>query len=454
MQRKDFIKLTSLGLLSIPFLSFENHKTTGKSKKVILIGAGMAGAAAARTLQDAGCEVVVLEARDRTGGRVHTHTDWGTNIELGANWIHNAHLPENPLLNYAKKLNIKMHSTSYSNLKVYDAHGDKISKLTLGLFYLWFEKKLNKNVSLINNSSSDISLKEVLDTILKDPHFSAKEKRIASLIEESYSNNLAVNLQDASAKYYLNTSVRKEENDLFVLGGYNKIIQDVMQGIDIKLNHIVREVRHKRDGVEVITDQQTFAADYVMITVPISILQKGQIAFSAALPDWKMNAFSKMKMGIFNKVVMEFTEKFWEGDADFQCYPTDLGNAFGIALNYHHYTDKPILIAMPVDKAGLWVENNDIEVIQKSWQQILHQAHPGKTIEFKNIMTTKWNADKFSQGSYTHVPVGATTADFEALQKEVGRIHFAGEATDIAHHGTVHGAYISGVREANKILNN
>jgi len=376
------------------------------------------------------------------------------NIELGANWIHNAHLPENPLLNYAKKLNIKTKSTSYSNLKVYDEHGDTISKLTLGLFYLWFEKKLNKKVHLINSSSSDISLKEVLDKVLKDAHFSAKEKRIAALIKESYTNNLAANLQDASAKYYLNTSVRKEEDDFFVLGGYSRIIQDVMQGIDIKLNHIVREVSHKRDSVEVITDRQTFEADYVMITVPISILQKGQIAFSSALPDWKMNAFSKMKMGIFNKVIMEFTEKFWKGDADFQCYPTDLGNAFGIAVNYHHYTDKTLLIAMPVDKAALWVEDNEIAMIQKSWEQILHQAHPNKTIEFKNVMVTKWNADKFSQGSYTHVPIGTTTADFDALQQAIGRIHFAGEATDIAHHETVHGAYISGIREANKILNN
>jgi len=83
MQRKDFIKLTSLGLLSIPFLSFENHKIVGKSKKVIIIGAGMAGAAAARTLKEAGCEVVVLEARDRTGGRIHTHTDGGHEYRIG-----------------------------------------------------------------------------------------------------------------------------------------------------------------------------------------------------------------------------------------------------------------------------------------------------------------------------------------------------------------------------------
>jgi monoamine oxidase len=159
-----------------------------------------------------------------------------------------------------------------------------------------------------------------------------------------------------------------------------------------------------------------------------------------------------MQMGLFNKVVMEFTEKFWEGNSDFQYYNSTLANSFGIALNYHHYNHKNILIALPVDKAGQWVEENDFETIKKEYQNIFHKAHKGKEIEFKNIMKTGWNRDEFAQGSYSHIPVGTTENDFNNLEKEVGRIHFAGEATNGEQHATVHGAFNSGLREALKII--
>jgi monoamine oxidase len=453
MQRNEFLKLTLSGLLALPFASFARHSALAKNKKVIIVEAGMAGAAAAKKLRDAGCEVVVLEARGRTGGRIHTHTDWGVNLELGANWIHQSTHPDNPLKKYADTLNIKTHPTDYANLKVYDHEGEKIGNLRLGLFYLHFERMLNKHRELIQQSASDLSIRQAIAELTKDKSYTEKERSILSLIEESYSNNLAANLQDASAKYYLNKSVRKEKDDFFVTGGYSNIIHHILEGIDVKLNHVVREIRNHVDKTEVVTDQQVFEADFVIVTVPISILQNQHIQFTPALPDWKIRSFSKMQMGTFNKIVMEFSEKFWKGDADFQCYQTELGNSFGIAVNYHHYNQRPIIIAMPVDKSGLWVETHDMETVKSAWRNILHKAHPGNEIEFKNIMVTKWSGDMYSQGSYSHVPVGSTERDLDDLKKEVGRIHFAGEATTIEHHSTVHGAYLSGVREAIKIIN-
>lgn len=453
MQRRNFIQLTSLGLLSIPFHSFGNNITSGKSKKVIIIGAGMAGAAAARKLTDAGCEVIVLEARNRVGGRIHTHTDWGFNIELGANWIHNAYDPENPLMNYAHQLNISTHKTSYSNLKVYDKEGDKIGGLRLALFYQHFEKMLGSQSALINQGESDISIKQAIHQIIKGKNYTPREQSIISLIEESYANNLAANVEKASASYYLKKSVREEQSDFFVSGGYEGIVKSLLQHVDVQLNSEIIEIRNHTNKVEVITEKQAFEGDYVIVTVPISILQKQKIIFNPQLPEWKTQSFSKMQMGVFNKVIMEFTEKFWQGNADFQCYNTTLGNAFGIAVNYHHYQEKPLLIAMPVDSAGLWVEQNNMDMIKNTWQHILHKAHPGKDIEFKNMMITKWNADEYAQGSYSHVPVGTTESDFEDLKREVGSLHFAGEATNIKQHGTVQGAFNSGIREALKILN-
>lgn len=452
MQRNEFLKLTLSGLLTLPFASFATQPVPAKNKKVIIVGAGMAGAAAARKLQDAGCEVIVLEARNRTGGRIHTHTDWGINLELGANWIHQSTHPDNPLKSYADKLNIRVHPTDYSNLKVYDREGEKIGNLQLALFYLHFEKMLNRHRELIHDSRSDLSIRQAISQLTADKNYTEKERSILSLIEESYSNNLAANLHDASAKYYLNKSVRKEKDDFFVAGGYGNLINHILGGIDVKLNQAVCEVRNHVESVEVITNRQVFEADFVIVTVPISILQKQLIQFSPTLPDWKLKSFSKMQMGVFNKVVMEFSQKFWKDDADFQCYATESGNSFGIAANYHHYNKRPILIAMPVAQSALCVESTDLDTIKTAWQNILHKAHPGKEIEFKNIIATKWKGDAHSQGSYSYVPVGSAQNDFDELKKEVGRIHFAGEATSIEHHSTVHGAFVSGMREAIKIL--
>lgn len=451
MQRDQFLKLALSGLVAVPFISWAERASV-RGRKVIIVGAGMAGAAAARKLRDAGCEVVVLEARSRTGGRIHTHTDGGVNIELGANWIHQATHPDNPLMGYANQLNLEIHQTDYSNLRVYDQKGERIATWRLGLFYRHVERMLNKQSALLNGNGNDTSLGAAMAQLARDKNYSSKERAMFALIEESYANNLGADLSDASAAHYLSKSVRKESSDFFVTGGYNRIVNHLLAGVEVRTNHVVREIRNVSERVEVITDQQVFEADFTIITVPISVLQNNSIAFTPPLPEWKVNSFSSMHMGVFNKVIMEFSEKFWSGDAHFQCYLTEQGSAFGIAVNGDHYTRKPILIAMPVGSSAEWVEGRDPDTLKSTWQNILHKVHPGKEIEFKNMLVTQWKGDPFSQGSYSHVPVGATENDLINLRKEVGRVHFAGEATVLEHHATVHGAYLSGVREAEKIL--
>jgi polyamine oxidase len=453
MQRKDFIRTAFLGLSAIPFYSLGKNIQLGNSPKIIIIGAGIAGAAAARKLVDTGFDVTILEARNRIGGRIHTNNDLGCNIELGANWIHDSKNPKNPLKPIADLLKIENQETRYTDLKLYDRNGDKISKLRLGIFYNHLENEISRKVEQLNFSQTDVSIQKIIDQIISENNYSQRELDMISFVSKTFSTSVGADLDEASSRYNLNNSSGKRSEDYFILGGYRRIVDDLLTEIDIKLETVVREIRHDATNVKVVTDKQIFEADYVIVTVPISILQKKQIQFSPELPEWKVNSFSKMQMGLFNKVVMEFTEKFWDGNSDFQCYNTDQANSSGISVNYHHYNQKNILIALPVGKAGLWVEENDFETIKKEYQGILHKAHKGKEIEFKNIMKTSWNSDDFSQGSYSHIPVGTTENDFKTFEREVGRIHFAGEATNGEQHATVHGAYNSGIREALKIIN-
>lgn len=453
MTRKDFIKSNARLLAAIPFLSTSAYGKQSSDKKVLIIGAGMAGAAAARTLVDAGCDVVVLEARNRTGGRIHTHSDWGYNIELGANWIHYANHPDNPLHALAERLNIGLRKTNYGSIALFDHTGNPVSRIAMARFYLQFNKAFKQAAPALLAAETDTSLAEVIGYAIRDKQYSEKEKAVLALVTEGIANNLGTSLHNGSAKYYLTQPVTRQTRDFLVTGGYQRIVEYLLKDTDVRLNSVVREIKNRTDRVEVVTDHALYEADYAVVTVPVSILQQQDIGFDPALPAWKVNSFSKMQMGSFNKVIMEFQKKFWKGDRHFYMHNTSQGNAFGGALNYDHYNGRPVLISMPVDTSAQWVEENDLRTVQLKWRDILHRAHPGTEIEFRNMMVTRWLADDYSKGSYSHVPVGAVTGDFEALRKETGSVHFAGEATETSQHGTVHGAFNSGVREAMKILN-
>lgn len=451
MQRKTLLRLCALGLGSafLPNLSYAKHRSS--DKKVIIIGGGMAGAAAARTLSDAGFEVQVLEARNRVGGRIHTFTDWGVNLELGANWIHGGSHPDNYIDTLAQQADVATQKTNYGRFKLYDSQGRKIGRHRALLSMLKFEKQLARQVELLAPSDNDISFLEL--AARSHSGDGTKQKAINRLTQGSYANNFSDDLSKVSAKYY--TTEYKDysdRTDYLVTGGYATIVKSLLAGIDVNLQSEVKEIRTTGNEVVAVTDNQTYRADHIILTVPLSILQQGKILFNPTLPDYKQQAFSRISMGMFNKVFMEFEEKFWPGNTDFLVFQHQTLTNFGIAVNYHHYGKRPILIAMPVAESARWIEIQPDRVIQQTWLDILSQAFPRKNIQLKRTKVTRWGQEAHSLGSYSYVPVGSQAKDFEVIACPAGRIHFAGEATLSAHHATVHGAYLSGIREANRII--
>lgn len=425
----------------------------GSTKKVLIIGAGMAGIAAARKLADAGCDVVVLEARNRIGGRVHTHTDWGTNIELGANWIHSPNDPTNSLKPLADRLGVELRNSDYSDIKAYEPLSSPYANLNPERIMERVERLVNRQAQkLARSGKGDISLQQLFASVAHNAKLSGNEAYLLRMLEEVYANSLAAELNEASARYYLAKESEVDPDDYFVVGGFNRILTSVLGTIPVQLNQVVREIRNKPNSVEVVTDGQTVVADYALLTVPLSLLQQQRIQFSPALPYWKTMAFDKFRMGLFNKVVMEFAEPFWPTEPNFLRFTSDAGAPLGFVANYAHYTQKPLLIAMPTSQAGRWVEQTDLDTVKRTCQDKLHKAFPNRAIDFKNFMVTGWQSDPYSLGSYSHVLVGTNNRDFGALEQPIGRIHFAGEATHAIHPSSVHGAYGSGVREASKII--
>lgn len=136
MDRRSFLRTTAKAgalLTALPLFHrppVVRARTASGGEKILVVGAGIAGMAAARELQDQGAEVTVLEARDRMGGRIFTYDLGGQAVDLGAQWIHSSR--GNPITSLAEKFGIKTVNTGSYTYAAYDSSGQPISLLEIG----------------------------------------------------------------------------------------------------------------------------------------------------------------------------------------------------------------------------------------------------------------------------------------------------------------------------------
>lgn len=443
MHRSHFLHLLGLGSLGLAWSPLPAWPTR---PSVLIIGAGMAGAAAAHHLHQAGWQVTVLEARNRPGGRMHTFHDWGVPLELGANWIHGLDLPANPLGQMARAAGLETLPSDYSRFQLYGPDGQRTGRLRTLLTYARTQARLARQA--VAPAGDDQSWEARLQAALPPPH-SARDQVRHTFLRQSLATGFAGPLDDVSAHFYA-TTYEEGSQDHLVTGGYDHLVRRLLAGVTVRYDEPVRQVNTAT--AEVQTDLGTYQADAVILTVPLRLLQQEAIAITPALPDWKRQAIGALRMGHFNKVFLEFEEKWWPGDPDFLVFQEQNRADLGITLNYHHYGGRPILVALLTDAAARAQDPAPAETVVADWLTRLRRAYPQRNIALRRSHLTRWGADPFAQGAYSYVPVGTTAASFEALAAPVGRLHFAGEATIAAHHSTVHGAYLSGLREGQRLV--
>ncbi|KAE8709716.1 Lysine-specific histone demethylase 1-like protein 3 [Hibiscus syriacus] len=399
--------------------------------KVIIIGAGLAGLTAARQLMGFGFKVTVLEGRKRAGGRVYTKKMEGGNRVRDKCPLYR--MDGSPV---DRDMDFKVE-------KAFNRLLDKASKL----------RKLMGEVSM------DVSLGAALETFREVYGDAVTEEEI------SLFNWHLANLEYANAGLVSKLSLAFWDQDdpydmggdhCFLPGGNGRLVQALAENVPILYEKTVHTIRYGSDGVQVMAGAQVYEGDMALCTVPLGVLKSGSIKFAPELPQRKLDAIKRLGFGLLNKVGMLFPHVFWGTDLDTFGYltkdPSHRGEFF-LFYSYATVASGPLLLALVAGEAAHRFETQPpIDAVAQVLQILKGIYEPqGITVpEPLQTVCTRWGGDPFSLGSYSNVAVGASGDDYDILAESVGdgRLFFAGEATTRRYPATMHGAFLTGLREA------
>ncbi|KAI3457500.1 hypothetical protein Pfo_014163 [Paulownia fortunei] len=435
--------------------SFESQIFEETSEaSVIIVGAGLAGLAAARQLRSFGFKVFVLEGRNRPGGRVYTQKmgQKGTYaaVDLGGSVITGIHA--NPLGVLARQLSIPLHKVR-DNCPLYKPDGRPVDKEIDSNVELIFNKLLDKVTQLreiMGGFAANISLGSVLET-LRQLYAVARSKEERQLLDWHFANlefSNAGSLSNLSAAYWDQDDPYEMGGDhCFLAGGNWRLIRALCKGVPIFYDKTVQTIRYGNEGVEVIAGNQVFQADMVLCTVPLGVLKKRTIRFEPELPEKKLAAIERLGFGLLNKDLDTF------GSLSESSHRR---GEFFLFYSYHTVSGAPVLVALVAGDAAQLFENADPASSVHHVLSILRGIYGPKGIHVPNPLQsicTRWGTDPLSYGSYSHIKVQSSGNDYDILAESVGGcLFFGGEATTRQYPATMHGAYLSGLREASRIL--
>ncbi len=439
--------------------------------QVIILGAGAAGLMAATILSANGRSVLILEARGRLGGRVHTITDpaFGMPVELGAEFIHGR--PEST-----------WRLVREAGLCAYDVPFEHRQRRRGNLVRLPnFSDELNKVMGGLSRiGSRDISFAKYLKTHARDRSL-ADARRMALAFVEGFD---AADPQRISSK-----SLAQEQQGLGDVGGemqfrlldgYGAIIAHLHRSLDrkrvkIQLNSPAREVCWKKHKVQVRCETsrstRSYSAEKILVTLPIGVLQippdaPAAIQFAPDLPE-KRHAAMRLGAGPVVKAVLKFRQPFWEENSAATKARADDGlkdTAFMHDPNLAFptfWTARPLRLPVLTAWAGGpkalalsgQTDGAIVGAAIDSLSKLLGQSRSRLCSMLERSYAYDWPADAFARGAYSYQTVGASGARTQLASTIEHTIFFAGEATDTSGQAsTVAGALSSGERAAREIL--
>eukprot|EP00357_Protocruzia_adherens_P012206 CAMPEP_0114992296 /NCGR_PEP_ID=MMETSP0216-20121206/11859_1 /TAXON_ID=223996 /ORGANISM="Protocruzia adherens, Strain Boccale" /LENGTH=445 /DNA_ID=CAMNT_0002355739 /DNA_START=31 /DNA_END=1368 /DNA_ORIENTATION=- len=430
---------------------------------VLIIGGGVAGLSAGQALAKKGINHCVLEGSSRLGGRVHSINFAGFTADLGAGWIHGSQ--KNPIYELAKREKLSTYKEiddddiEDNEITIWHASDlpDEPSVKDLGKCWSLLEKFVDAVEEYSKEEEEDVDGKvgQYLDTFLKKKH-------------------LETNLQKAYFKYALFTELEGDygtssmnlsswwfDDDDELRGGhhvfrdgYASILPSLQEGVNSLTNQIVSDIDwSENDSITVTTKEGiSYSTKRLIVTVSIGVLQQEKIKFTPPLPKSKLDNIKMFGIGTFTKIYIEFEDSFWGANQRYLLF---------VSAN----PQESILFQPLTPERGKNVllvflhPNKEEEFKEKPEEEIIDFILRALKMKFpscpspKSSLISRWATNQFTCGSYSHISEGNTdTNPAKLLQEPVeNRLFFAGEATSPEFIATVHGAHLSGIREAKKV---
>ncbi len=472
INRRDFLRIASIGTASAIALScglieeplqnlteepdtvtneIPQSDSSVRNAKVLVIGAGMSGLAAARTLADKGVSVIVLEARDRIGGRTWTDSSLGLPLDLGASWIHG--IKNNPMTELAKRFGADTAPTDYENGILFDSDGSELSDSDYAEIEDLFESIYEEVAAMQEDTDDDMSLQQAFDEVLAERDLSEDElRKLQFYAHQETALEYGADPADLSLWEWDQDEVFGGKDVVFP-NGYSQITNGLAQGLNIRLNEKVTRISYGADGVEVETSSGTFGGEKAIVTLPLGVLKQASVKFEPSLPASKQVAIDRLAMGVLNKVYLKFPKIFWDEEIENFGYLGERLGEWSDWMSFVPYVGAPVLMAFHGGEKGFAIEELSDDAIIAGAMKTLRVIYGDAIPEPEGYIITRWGKDPYSFGAYSHIPPFASGDDFDALFEPVDDVlYFAGEATSREYPATQHGAYLTGVAAAKEIL--
>ena len=443
MKRRNFIKNASVVLIAPSLLASCKKDELVTDKSVIVVGAGISGLAAAQKLSAKGFKVTILEAQDKVGGRLRSDRSLGIAFDEGASWIHG--INGNPITDLAQKAGMTSYETLDTSRKSYDIGG------------------ILRNDALYQNTEDE--LYDILDSLMNSGSATQSFETVFNAQYPSHAN-------DRLWKFFLSTYITFDTGDLDRLSsllynqgeeyggaekistnGYDTIANYLANGLEVQLNQRVTKVDYTGDSVKVTHNGTTSEADYAIVTVPLGVLKSNRIEFAPTLPTTKQTAIQKMGMNCVNKFLLTWDTTFWD-DVQYISYTPETRDKFNYFVNVNKFhPGSNALMTFAYAEYGRQTETMTDQQIMDEIMAHLRDIYGNAIPNPTHLLRTKWNSNENTFGSYSYTAVGTEMRHFDDLAEAVvDKLFFAGEHTEIDYFSTVHGAYLSGIREADKII--
>ncbi|WP_420967765.1 flavin monoamine oxidase family protein [Bradyrhizobium sp. B120] len=400
---------------------------------VAIIGAGAAGLGAAHALKGTGLSSIVLEARNRLGGRAHTiQAAPDVVFDVGCGWLHSA--DQNSFVGIAQQLGFELNK----DLPPWRerAYGKAFPQADRDAFMLALDQFYDR-IEQAAHGGKDASADRYLEAGNRwNPMIDA----ISTYVNGCELDQLSILDFDAYEDSNVNWRVSR---------GYGTLVAAYGEQVSVARNCEVRLIDHSGKRLRIETSRGVLEADKVIVTVPTNLIAIEAIRFSPALPD-KLDAARGLPLGLADKVTLALAEPEAlpkEGNLRGATMRTEMGTyhirPFGQPCIEGFFGGR---FAQQLEDAG------DGAIAAHSIDEIVSFLGNDFRRKLKPLNESRWAHDPFARGSYSHALPGHADKRAVLAAPVDGRLFFAGEATSPHFFSTAHGARDSGERAAKEVV--